>query len=132
MIKKESKKTDIQNLIMKKLLFCYILLSGLVSHGQMYNNEWIDHNKTYYKFKSTITGLHRISQAALNAAGLGSVPAEHFQLWRNGQELPLHITVSGGALGASDYIEFWGEMNDGKPDRYLYKNPDYQLNDKWS
>lgn len=117
---------------MKKLLLCYILLSGLVSHGQMYNNEWIDHSKSYYKFKSATTGLHRISQATISAAGLGSVPAEYFQLWRNGQEVPLFVTVSGGTLSASDYIEFWGEMNDGKPDRALYKNPDYQLNDKWS
>ena len=35
-------------------------------------------------------------------------------------------------MGSSDYIEFWGEMNDGKPDNILYRNPDYQLNDKWS
>lgn len=132
MIKKGSKKTDIQNLIMKKLLFCFILLSSLVSHGQMYNNEWIDHNKTYYKFKSGLTGLHRISQAILANAGLGAVPAEHFQLWRNGVELPLHVTVSTGTLGASDYIEFWGEMNDGKPDKELYKQADHQLNDRWS
>ncbi|RYF97315.1 MAG: hypothetical protein EOO00_00475, partial [Chitinophagaceae bacterium] len=35
-------------------------------------------------------------------------------------------------LGAGDYIEFWGEMNDGKPDNALYREPDYQLNDGWS
>ena len=35
-------------------------------------------------------------------------------------------------LGSSDYLEFWGEMNDGKPDNALYLDPEYQLNDKWS
>ena len=37
-----------------------------------------------------------------------------------------------GLLGASDYIEFWGQMNDGKADKALYRNPAYQHTDKWS
>ncbi|MBL7732216.1 MAG: hypothetical protein JNM88_13635, partial [Chitinophagaceae bacterium] len=31
-----------------------------------------------------------------------------------------------------DYIEFWGEINDGRPDSALYRIRDHQLNDKWS
>src|SRR5688572_21957445 len=90
------KKTDIQNLFMKKLLLCFIVLSGLVAKGQMYNNEWIDHNKTYYKFKSGVTGMHRISMATLTAAGLSTVPAEQFQLWRNGVQVPIYTTIATG------------------------------------
>ena len=100
--------------------------------AQVYNNEWIDYNKTYYKFKLGATGLYRISQAALTSIGLDNTPAENFQLWRNGREIALYTSVPSGILGGSDYIEFWGEMNDGKPDKALYLESDYQLNDHWS
>ncbi|MGC4036761.1 MAG: C25 family cysteine peptidase [Chitinophagaceae bacterium] len=117
---------------MKRILLVLLIAMGLYAQAQVYNNEWIDYSKTYYKFKVATTGLYRIPQSVLSGAGLGAVPAEQFQLWRNGQQIPIYTSVPTGALGGSDYIEFWGEMNDGKPDNALYRNPDYQLNDKWS
>ena len=35
-------------------------------------------------------------------------------------------------MGSGDFLEFWGEMNDGKPEKSLYRNPDYQMCDKYS
>lgn len=113
------------------LITCFFCLLQVTS-AQPYNNEWIDYNKTYYKFKIAKTGLYRINQPVLEAIGLGSVPAEHFQLWRNGNEVPVYTSVTTGALPIAGYIEFWGEQNDGKPDRILYKNPASQLSDKYS
>ena len=117
---------------MKRFLLLLLLLTGLFARGQSFNHEWIDYSKTYYKFKIAATGLYRIAQPVLASAGLGSVPAEQFQLWRNGQQIPLYTTVQTGVMGGSDYIEFWGEMNDGKPDKDLYRITDHQINDKWS
>lgn len=117
---------------MKRILLSLLICSALFTQAQVYNNEWIDYSKTYYKFNVGATGLYRISQATLNAVGLGATPAENFQLWRNGQEIPLYTSIPSGPLGGTDYIEFWGEMNDGKPDKQLYRDPDYQLNDHWS
>ena len=117
---------------MKKILFGLLLTWGLTAKAQVYNNEWIDYSKTYYKFKLAKNGLFRIPQSVLTAAGLGTTPAEHFQLWRNGKQVPVYTSVPSGVLTASDYIEFWGQMNDGKPDKELYRLPEYQLNDKWS
>lgn len=117
---------------MRRILLVLLLALGFYTQAQVYNNEWIDYNKTYYKFKVGKTGLYRISQAVLAGAGLSSVPAEQFQLWRNGQQIPIYTSIPSGPFGASDYIEFWGEMNDGKPDNALYRKPEYQLNDKWS
>ena len=77
---------------MKKLLSCFLLLSTLAVHAQVYNNEWIDHSKTYYKFKVGKNGLYRIQPTTLAAAGLAAVPAEHFQLWRNGVEVPIYTS----------------------------------------
>ncbi|HWI92250.1 MAG TPA: C25 family cysteine peptidase [Flavisolibacter sp.] len=117
---------------MKKLLLGLLLISGFIAKAQVYNNEWIDYSKTYYKFKVGKTGLYRISQSVLSSAGLGIISAEYFQLWRNGKQIPIYTSVATGSLSSSDYMEFWGEMNDGKPDRELYRDPNWQLNDKWS
>jgi len=117
---------------MKKILLPLLVCFGFIAKAQVYNNEWINYSQTYYKFRVGITGLYRISQSTLNSIGIGNTPAENFQLWRNGQEIPLYTSVPAGLLGGSDYIEFWGEMNDGKADKQLYTDPDYQLNDHWS
>ncbi len=116
---------------MKKILLFILVLSCAVAKAQ-YNNEWIDYNKTYYKFSIARNSLTRISYSALQSVGLQNTPAEQFQLWRNGVQIPLYTSVASGMLGNSDYIEFWGEMNDGKPDINLYANINNQLSDKWS
>ncbi|MEP6747345.1 MAG: C25 family cysteine peptidase [Bacteroidota bacterium] len=117
---------------MKKLFTLVLLLYGTYSYAQLYNNEWIDFSKTYYKFKSDRTGLFRIPQSTLTAVGLGAVPAEQFKLWRNGQEISLYTTAPTGILPPNGYIEFWGQTNDGKADKPLYRDPNYQHTDKIS
>ena len=97
-----------------------------------YNNEWIDYSKSYYKFKVGETGLYRIPFATLQSNGLANTPAEHFQLWRNGKEVSLFTSKGSGLLGSTDFIEFFGQMNDGKPDAIMYKKSEFQLSDKWS
>ena len=110
---------------MKKLLLPFLLIIGFCAEAQTYNNEWIDYNKTYYRFRVGVTGLHRIMQPALVNLGLNSTPVEQFQLWRNGKQVPIYTSQQSGTLNAAtDYIEFWAEMNDCKPDNILYRHPD--------
>lgn len=117
---------------MKKILLTpIIVLLALAGYSQL-NNSWIDYSKTYYKFKLAKDSLTRIYQPVLAAAGLGSVPAQNFQLWRNGKEVRMFTSVPTGVLGSGDFLEFWGEMNDGKPDKALYRSPDIQMCDKYS
>ncbi len=117
---------------MRKFLFGLWLFCGIAAKAQVYNNEWIDYTKTYYKFRLGKDGLYRINGASLAAAGLSAAAAENLQLWRNGAQVPIYTSIASGNLSATDYIEFWGKMNDGKPDKELYRDPAYQLNDKWS
>ena len=119
---------------MKKLLLSILLFTGLLAQSQTltYNNEWINYNQTYYKFKTKFNALYRISQATLTSIGLGNTPAEHFQLWRNGREVPLYTSKQTGTFASTDYIEFWGKINDGLTDSLLYTNTDHQLNKEWS
>lgn len=116
----------------KNLLLLLLTFSIASAWSQPYNNEWIDYSKTYYKFKVPSTGLYRIPQSTLQSAGLGSAPAQQFQLFRNGVQVPIYTSIASGVFSGSDYIEFWGKMNDGKPDLELYPTPAYQLSDKWS
>src|SRR5450631_1670912 len=117
---------------MKRIFTILLLLVSLGLVAQNYNNEWIDYSKTYYKFKVGATGLYRIPQSVLAAAGLGNTPVQNFQLFRNGQEVPIYTSVAAGILGGSDYIEFWGRMNDGAADKPLYYSPAYQHTGHWS
>ncbi|HEY6974715.1 MAG TPA: hypothetical protein VH396_00410, partial [Chitinophagaceae bacterium] len=129
---------------MKKFFYLLIFV-GLVysAKTQIFQNEWIDYNKTYYKFKigpfgydvvgaPVRRGVVRITQSALAAAGLGNIPAEQFQLWRDGEEVRIYISQTSGILSSSDYIEFIGEIANGKPDKQLYNDSTYQLSDIWN
>jgi hypothetical protein len=103
-----------------------------LAKSQPLRNEWIDYNKTYFKFKVGKNGLVRLSQNTLAAAGLATTPCEQFQLWRNGVQVPILTSIATGVFGASDYIEFWGQQNDGLPDNALYRNPAHQINNQLS
>lgn len=115
---------------MKKIFFALLILLAAQAKSQL-NNSWIDYNKTYYKFSVFNDGLYRIPQNILPAA-LQGANADNFQLWRNGEQVRLYTSVSNAPLGAADYIEFWGRRNDGLADKQLYRNTDFQLNEKYS
>jgi hypothetical protein len=118
---------------MKRFITLVFVLINIACFAQEFNNEWIeDFNKTYYKFKVASTGLHRISQASLDSAGIGNIPVEQYKLFHNGKEVPLYTSVSSGSLPANGFLEFWGEMNDGKPDKPLYRDPNFQHSTQWS
>jgi hypothetical protein len=119
-------------MLMKRLFIIFFSFQFLIASGQQYNNEWIDYGKTYYKFKVGKTGLFRIPQSTLLAAGIASADASAYQLWRNGNEVPIYTSIASGIFGAADYIEFWGEKNDGKADLPLYRDPNDQINDSRS
>ncbi len=115
---------------MKRIFTLLFMLAALSVAAQPYNNEWIKFNQTYYKFKVATEGLLRISKASLDAAGIGGTQVQNFELWRNGVKVPFYSSVANGALPANGYLEFWGQPNDGKADKPMYRDPAYQHTDK--
>ena len=114
------------------IIICVLLFRTFLAIAQPINNEWINYNLTYYKFKVGADGLYRINQTTLQSLGIAQANVAHFALWRNGVEVPIYTSQSSGVLNADGYLEFWGEANDGKPDFSLYRIGDHQLNDRWS
>jgi hypothetical protein len=117
---------------MRKIFTLLLLVAGFSVAAQQYNNEWINFDQTYYKFKLGKTGIFRISKSTLDAIGIGGTQVEFFELWRNGQKVPFYTPVASGVLPADGYIEFYGFLNDGKPDKALYRDPSFQHTDATS
>ncbi|MEZ4883216.1 MAG: C25 family cysteine peptidase [Chitinophagales bacterium] len=115
------------------LLIALIFLSfiSVATSAQTYFNEWIDYDKTYYKFQIAENGLYRIPYSSLLEVGLAAKEKNGFHLFSRGKEIPIFI-ASNGTLGEGDYIEFYGEQNDGSFDTQLFLFPDWQLTDKQS
>ncbi len=102
---------------------------------QRYGNEWIDFNQIYYKISVNETGMYRVNYADLSQAGVpvSSVDPRTFQLWRNGVQQA--ISVGGqtdGVFNTIDYIDFYGEKNDGSQETELYKEGVEPLNPYFS
>lgn len=119
-------------LTMRKIFTLLLILAGFTLSAQQYNNEWIQFNQAYYKFKVGKTGIFRISKSLLDSAGIGGTPVEFFELWNNGEKIPFYPSVPNGVLPVDGYLEFWGHINSGKPDKALYRDPAYQHTDKVS
>lgn len=126
-----------QPIRMKMLQRICFLLAGIlafafIAEAQSYNNEWINFNNTYYKFKVGKDGLYRIPETTLRANGLQNTPAQNFRLYRNGVEVPLYTSVPSGQIPVDGYIEFWGKANDGEPDRPLYRDARFQHSTRYN
>lgn len=111
------------------LFLGYLLL--LFSVNQIFaqtGNEWIDYAHQHFKIPVGQDGLYRLTAAGLAAAGVpsGTDPAM-IKLFHRGVEQA--ILVSGGADGSidpGDYIEFFGQRNDGTLDAGLYQPQEAQ------
>ncbi|WP_242920476.1 C25 family cysteine peptidase [Pontibacter liquoris] len=106
---------------------------GNASAQGKYGNEWINYAQTYYKIKVVNTGLHRLSYGYLDSLGLASVNPTQLQLFRRGKEVAIYVAgETDGKLDQQDFVEFYGERNDGALDRELYQNPAHQVHQLFS
>src|SRR5882724_5418710 len=103
---------------------CWFLLLCLpyVSNSQ-YSNSWIVPSQQYFKIPVAKEGIYRLSRSNLQAAGfpVNSDP-RYIQLFHRGQEQSIYVKgQSDGNFGSSDFVEFYGQKNDGTLDAQLYK-----------
>ncbi|MCH8231527.1 MAG: hypothetical protein IIB82_02600 [Bacteroidetes bacterium] len=106
--------------------FYVLLMAGIPTvYAQQYGNEWIDYNKSYYKITLAEDGIYRLSYQDILDAGIpvNAIDAKKYMLFHRGVEQALFIENTGASqLEPGEFIEFYGQRNDGTLDSLLY-NP---------
>jgi hypothetical protein len=100
-------------------------------YSQQFGNEWINYNQKYYRIPVSKTGIYRISRQTLVNAGfnINNISPKNIQLFARGQEQYIYVHgEDDGVFNASDYIEFFGQANDGLSDTLLYENSSELVN----
>ncbi len=105
-----------------------LAFSNAYAQVSTYGNEWIDSQKNHYKFKVGEDGIYRITYAQLSSLGMQNIPTGQLRVYRDGEQVPLY--VSNSTLGPGEYIEFYGRKADGKVDRQLFLQPEFQPNEE--
>jgi hypothetical protein len=102
---------------------CY-LFNTSNCFSQKYWNEWINFSQKYYKIPVSQNGIYRLDSLTLSKAGipLTLIDPRNIQLYFRGKEQYIFIKgESDGVFNPTDYIEFYGQKNDGSLDSILYK-----------
>lgn len=115
-------------------LFIFFGTIGTV-FSQVYGNEWIDLNKTYFKLKVIEDGFYKVSYNELTNVGfpVDAVNPQNIQLWHRGKEVSIEVIgEDDNTFNASDYFLFYGQKADAALETPLYEKPEYQLNPTYS
>ena len=101
-----------------KLIFFLIGICFLA--GAQFANDWINPNQEYFKIKIGKDDFYRVTSEELQQAGfpVSEVLPSRIQLFRRGKEVSIRVVLANGQL---NYIEFYGERNDGTGDTELYR-----------
>lgn len=114
--------------------FCGVLVLILcwgVSHAQ-YSNSWINFSQAYYKLKIAKDGIYRLGYQDLKDAGVpvDGIDPRLLQLYHRGKEQAIlfqhNQRPADGVFQSGEYLEFFGQRNDGTLDASLYKESSLQ------
>ncbi len=108
------------NKLIALLIFAAISVTGL---AQPYGNEWIDFNQTYFKIKIGKEAIYQLSYTNLANAGFPvNEDNKRIQMFHRGQEIAVFVEDVNGdnIFNSPDYVEFFGQANDGTLDAELY------------
>ncbi len=105
-----------------KVILMFVI--GPLSVVAQFTNSWINFTQQYFKIPVAQNGIYRLTYANLQAAGfpVNSVDPRFIQLFHRGQEQSIYVRgQKDGVFNATDYIEFYGQKNDGALDSLLYR-----------
>lgn len=124
---------------MKAFAALILLLLGSMLNAQTHTNHWINYSQKYLKVPVTEEGVYRIPYNVLRAQllqmgeNLDVMNPKNFQVFHLGDEQYIYIQGEGdNSFDASDFIEFYGNKNDGKFDQSLYPEIDDHTNPYYS
>ena len=86
--------------------------------------RWIQYDQSYYKIPIAQNGLYHITTAELQRAGvpIAQIDPTTVQLFRRGIEQAIYLAGEADhQFDPEDFLEFYGERNDGTSDSLLYR-----------
>ena len=112
----------------------------LSNFSQSFGNEWINYNQQYFHFPIVETGLYRLDFETINnhlinlGVSINNIPHNNFQVFGKEKEISLYIkdNNNNGFLDSLEYIEFYGEKNDGWLDSLVYDSAHYMPDNYYS
>lgn len=113
----------------------FLMFSVQALMSQPVGNEWINYSQKYFRIPVAQNGVFRIDYATLTNSGvpLYSFDPRQIQIFYKGVEQYIYIKgENDGVFNSSDYVEFYGEKNDGWFDVYMYSNPSDQVHPNYS
>jgi hypothetical protein len=109
-------------------LWTLLLLLSLPSIGlAQYSNSWVSYNQPYYKISVATTGIYRLSYDQLQQAGVpvGNIDPRLLQVYHRGVEQAIYFkhdqSPADNKFDSDEYLEFYGQRNDGELDSKLYQ-----------
>jgi Peptidase family C25 len=99
------------------------------STSGQYANSWINFNQTYFKVSVLKEGIYKLTYSDLQSANfpVNSVDPRLIKLYHRGIEQAIFIQGEENAVfDTGDFIEFYGQKNDGTLDKNLYKPSSFQ------
>ena len=93
-------------------------------------NDWIDYDQVYLKIKTGKDDLYRVEYEALLNMGfpIEGVNPDYFQLYHRGRQVAIEVMDNNdGSFDAGDYLDFFGQRNDGVSDVELFDEPRDQI-----
>lgn len=107
------------------LLIIWLFINTLtISAQNLVGNEWINYQSSYLKISLNQTGIYHINFEDIKQADavFGQTTPANWQLFFRGKEVAIRIIgQKDGVFDSQDYIEFYGESNDGSQDSLLYR-----------
>lgn len=114
---------SVRLVIVVRLLALFFIFHTSYVQAQRFGNEWINFQQTYFKIPITQKGIYRLSINELRQAGfpISTVNPTSVQLFFRGQEQAIFVQgETDNRFDDADFIEFYGEGNDGTQDSLLY------------
>ncbi|MBV6645331.1 MAG: hypothetical protein KI790_07765 [Cyclobacteriaceae bacterium] len=107
-------------------LLILALVTWTQAISQPYGNEWVETDQDYFKLKVAEDGWYRVNAVDLQTLGfpLSTVPASRIRMFRRGREMAINVNSNGD--GTLNFLEFYGQRNDGASDVDLYLTPESQ------
>ncbi|MFC5624323.1 C25 family cysteine peptidase [Algoriphagus winogradskyi] len=102
------------------VFLAFLMLSNLALAQEP---VWYNYDQTYYKILTGSDGIHRISATSLSNSGINltGLDPRTIRLYHRGKEVAIHIEgENDGRFDSGDYIDFFGQRNDGTVDKLLY------------